>query len=485
MLFFGIDLGTQGVRGIVVNETGEPVSFAGSKYSEINISGNRDFFEQSAESWIESVEAVIRECISILKIKGFSVEDIAGIGVDGTSGTIIPLDSGSKPLTNAVMYNDGRSTEEAYAVQRAGEKLSRKLGYSFKPTFALPKILWIKDHLPEVFEKTGCFLHQADYILGYLTENYRCSDYSNSLKTGYDPINMEWPAFIHEELGIPTEKLPEVHPPGTVVGEVSASISERTGLSPRTKVCVAATDGIAASIASGIKQPGDYNTTIGTTLITKTLTGSIIRDDRGVVYCHRHPEGFWIPGGASNTGGNCLNQRFKDRNLDDLNDKVDLKNPSGLLCYPLTGRGERFPFTAEDAEGFIEGLIKNDQQVYTAMLEGVAFIERLTYEVMERIGCDKAKKVYSVGGGAKSESWLQIRANILNLPVSIPKVADTAMGAAVFAASKIEYLNVSDAVEGMVRMKKDFLPDPEMAGRYDDLYRRFKTACMERGYIEE
>ena len=485
MLFLGIDLGTQGVRGLVVDENGSVVSQGGRHFPVLNMSNTEKHSEQSADIWISTLVDVLKQCVGGLAEKGYKPDDIGGIGIDGTSGTILPLDSDNKPLTNALMYNDSRSENETKQVQKAGKSLSEKLGYQFKSSFSLPKILWIKVNMPGIYDKTRVFLHQADYAAGFLSGNYNASDYSNALKTGYDLIENKWPDFIEEELGVSTDKLPRVDKPGTVVGSITKEIADLTGLSTKTKVCVGATDGIASALASGIRKPGDYNTTIGTTLVIKGLAKTITRDPQGRIYSHRHPDGYWIPGAASNTGGICLNHYFKDRDFAEFDKRVNLSEPSGLICYPLIGKGERFPFLNGNAEGFIEGDIKDEVQHYTSLMEGVGFIERLSYEIMEEQGCDRVNAVYTAGGAAKSDVWLQIRANILNRKILVPEVVEAAMGAAILAASTIKFKGDSEAVDSMVVIEKEFLPDSSVSAKYNSMYKRFKDACIRRGLMNQ
>jgi len=484
MLFLGIDIGTQGVRGLVVDEKGSIAAGGSSSFKVLNEAVEEKYSEQSSSLWIASALEVIGQCLKELESKNLKPEDITGIAVDGTSGTVLPVDKDYKPLRNALMYNDGRSGKEALEVQEAGESVSRKLGYRFKSSFALPKILWVKENQPEIFEKTRYFIHQADFIVGFLTGNYRSTDYSNALKTGYDLIENRWPDFIESDLGIPLRILPEVFSPGDVLGHISRNASEITGLSTRTVVSAGASDGIASALASGIRKSGDYNSTIGTTLVIKGLTDSIINDPEGRLYCHRHPDGFWIPGAASNTGGICIEHHFPEKNLKEMDRKVNLKKPSGLITYPLTGTGERFPFSRTDARGFIDGEAEDEIQLFTALMEGVGYTERLSFSVMEELGCEKADTVYAAGGAAKSDVWLQIRANILRRRLAVPKVVEAAMGSAVLAASKAAFGDISRAVESMVEIGKEFLPDTAVADQYDEAYEQYLAGCRKRGYME-
>jgi len=484
MLFLGIDIGTQGVRGLVVDEKGSIAAEGSGPFTVLNAAVEEKHSEQSASVWIESVVDVIGQCLKGLESKNLKPEDITGIAVDGTSGTVVPVNRDYKPLRNALMYNDGRSEKETAEVQDAGESLSRKLGYRFKPSFALPKILWVKENQPEIFGNTRYFIHQSDFIVGFLTGNYQSSDYSNALKTGYDLIENRWPEFIETDLGIPLEMLPEVFSPGAALGRISETASKITGLSSRTVVSAGATDGIASALASGIRKPGDYNSTIGTTLVIKGLTDSIVSDPMGRIYCHRHPDGFWIPGAASNTGGICIEHHFPGKNLKEMDRKVNLEKPSGLICYPLTGKGERFPFSRADALGFFDGDAENDVQLFTALMEGVGYTERLSFSVMEELGCEKADTVYAAGGAAKSDVWLQIRSNILRRRLAVPKVVEAAMGSAILAASKTAFEGTSQAVESMVEIGKEFLPETAAADQYDEAYEQYLAGCRQRGYTE-
>ena len=168
-------------------------------------------------------------------------------------------------------------------------------------SFALPKIGWIARHEPLVFERTARFVHQADYIVGKLTGDFTVTDYSNALKTGFDLREDRWPRWINELPGV-VERLPAVVAPGTPIGRISADAAATTGLPSGLTVVAGATDGVAAALASGLRVPGDYNTTVGTTLVFKGLSRDIVRHRQGLVYSHKLPGGLWLPGAASNTG---------------------------------------------------------------------------------------------------------------------------------------------------------------------------------------
>ena len=226
MLFMGIDVGTQGVRCIVVDEHGAPAAAHSEQFKALNIAREAGRYEQNPGDWLAATRNCIRACTSELS----NPEEISTISIDGTSGTILALDENNVPLTNGIMYNDPRAREEAGLVHGAMGALERKLGYRFGASFSLPRILWIKRNLPEIYEKTKLFAHQADYVAGMLSGVYNVSDYSNALKTGYDLLEKRWPEETEQSLGIERSKLPKIIAPGEAYANVSPAAAKELGL---------------------------------------------------------------------------------------------------------------------------------------------------------------------------------------------------------------------------------------------------------------
>ncbi len=361
--------------------------------------------------------------------------------------------------------------------------MTEKLGYRFKASFALPKILWIKENEPGTYEATKYFLHQTDYIVGRLTGIFNVSDHLNAFKTGFDLLEYRWPGFIEKDLGISLKKLPEVIRPGESISKINNSTIEDLGLPEDTQVIAGMTDSNASIFSSGASIPGDLNSTIGTTLVIKGINSKLVKDDLGRVYCHLHPEGFWLAGGASSTGGECLEYRFKGRDYGKMDEAASSLGPTGLLIYPLVGTGERFPFIAKDAREFIVGEYDSENQLYRGYLEGVSYLEKLSFEIMEELEVEIGDKIFITGGGAKSDIWSQIRADILGKILIRPKVEDTAMGAAIVASSKIYFKDITEASKNMVRIESKFYPQENSSRIYSGFYGSFKKELAKRGYI--
>jgi sugar (pentulose or hexulose) kinase len=299
-------------------------------------------------------------------------------------------------------------------------------------------------------------------------------------------------------LKLPVEKLPRVVAPGEVVGAVTTQAAQVTGLCPGTLVVAGMTDGCAAQIAAGAVAPGDWNSTLGTTLVIKGVTGQLLRDPDGRIYSHRHPDGYWLPGGASNVGGEILAIRFPEADLVALDRRAADLSPTGFVAYPLARRGERFPFVHPGAEGFVLPFLPVPGQragsavtspgidratLYTACLEGVAYVERLGYETLESLGAIVGDVIRAAGGGARSDVWLQIRADVLKRQLLRPVETGAAMGAAILAASRTHYDGVIPAARAMVKIERSVQPRPALVERYEERYQRFCAVCAERGYL--
>lgn len=479
----GVDVGTQGVRVVAVDPSGQLVAAAQTAFNLAAFKPGAyplppGWFEQHPRAWWEAVSACLREVNGKLP----AGTRVAGISVDSTSGTILPVDEAGEPLHPALMYNDQRSEGQVGQVQAAAKAHQDRFGFVFGSSYALPKIVWFRQARAEIFARARWFIHAADFINGRLTGIYNRSDTSNALKTGYDLVEMRWPEFIERDLGIPRALLPDVVLPGQVLGQVIARAAEETGLPAGLPVLAGVTDGTAAQIASGAAQPGEWNSTLGTTLVLKGVSRELRLDPQGRVYSHRHPEGWWMPGGASNTGADWIMKDHTGANLDEVNRQAEALIPTGLLRYPLTKRGERFPFMHAEAQGFLIGETPTPLHRYAAGMEGVALLEKLAYETLESIGFEVGEKVFITGGGSKSALWSRIRASVLGKSLVKPAVTETAFGAAVLAASGGWYPTLGEAAAQMVKIAETIEPEPAWAAAYENRYQQFRAELAKRGY---
>ena len=468
----GLDIGTGGVRAVAVDAGGDVLATAEEGLPSV-LSPREGWREQNPEDWWQGAVA----CLTSLRQQ--TRARIVGVCVDSTSGTIVPISGSGRPVRNAVMYNDGRATAEADEMQSLATELAMRMGYAFKASFGLPKILWLLRN--EAGPCAGArFVNAADFITGRLTGDYGCTDATNALKMGYDLLDDRWPDWL-SDLGLTVDQLPKVHRTGARVGCLSAEAAAATGIDAGAAVAAGPTDGVAAFYASGAVEPGQAATTLGTTLVIKAVSGRILRDPEGRVYCHKHADGHWLPGGASNCGCGYAMAHFPGQDPAALGEAAAAYLPCSVLLYPLPGRGERFPFVDARAERLASCQPSCPEEHFAAYLQGTAFVERWAYEVIESLGGDVSGTVFSSGGGSRSDLWMQLRADIMGREVARSANPDSAFGSAVLAASCSLFANLRDAVAAMVREEKRFAPRDAFHRRYSILYQRFREMCAGEG----
>ncbi len=465
----GIDLGTTGIRVIVSDDRGQVFSTgtAGIEKSVVRLDDPMRS-EQDPRFWKKPLFDALKQAM-----RGGSDYELRAVAVDSTSGTIIPVDRKCSPLGNAILHNDVRAGEESSFI-------CEHTDLSVKPSFAISKILWIKNNDPGLFERTYKFLHAADYVKSLICDDFDITDFSNAVKTGYDLNSYKWPESIESVLGVPLDKLPRVVKTGEKVGRPGKKVCIELNLFRDTHIIAGATDSTTGFYSSGARKPGDWNTTLGTVLAVRGISREFLRDSMGLLYTHRHPEGYWLPGAASNTGGEAIRLFFGDR-LEDYNREIENTPPTGALVYPLSRKSEKFPFFNIDAAGFIDCALTSPPALYKAFLEGEAFVERMMYEKVGEIGYDVGDRIFSMGGGAYSLSWMQIRADVLGKSVCRATEVETGFGAAIIAASGILYKNMTEAISNMVSIDRIFEPDIVNLNIYNEVYKKFLLACRRRG----
>jgi len=476
--FIGIDIGTQGARAVLIDVKGDVL---GSSEQAFPLN-NQSREEQSPAQWWQHCFVCLQQVIAQVK-PAIRLADIQAISVTSTSGTIIPLDKNNQPLHNAIMYSDPRSAEEASYCRKVALAENSNGYTAFNASSGLPKMLWFVNRYPNKVAQLGTFIHAADFIIGKLSGRYDVTDYTNALKSGYDVRKKEWPPYLWEKLPIRRNWLPTVQPGGTTVGAILPELAVAFGLPRTIQIVTGMTDGCAAQIASGAVQVGDWNTTIGTTLVVKGVTTQEIDDPCGRLYCHRHPQGYWMPGGASNTGADWVTRDF-GTDLKELTAQAAKLVPTKHLAWPLKQQGERFPFIAPQATGFHPvGL--SPAELFAASMEGVAYIEKYAFDVIEQLSGEKVSAVFTAGGGSNSDVWLQIRSNVLQLPVYKMKHVTGAVGAAIIAASQTHFATLTEAAKALTQIEKEVYPQADAAAIYQNNYQQFLDILAAKGYISK
>ena len=483
-LVLGIDIGTEGVRVVIVDATGFVMEDVCQEISHADIPDlPPGYLEQNPQDWWDAVVLCLRQALSGLHKHGYAPDEIVAVAVDSKSGIIVLLDEENQPLHPALMHDDRRAQAEAEEVNIKGAALCKKLGYRFDASFSLPKILWVARHEPDTWKKTRCIAHAADYIVGKLTNVFGSTDQNNALTIGFDLIDFSWPAFINSDLGINKQLLPWVVRSGETIYHVSKECAEETGLAETTRIVAGTTSPRANQIASGARRIGDWNAQLGTPIVIRGLTKNLLIDPLGRFYCHLHPQGYWMPSGASNVGARVLGERFPDMNNGDFSRSALFLAPTSLFVYPLIEKGERFPFNYPEAESFVDGQARSQQELYIAHLEGLAYIERLIYGVLSSLGAEIRERIYTTGDGAENPEWMQIRADVLGMECARVENANAAMGSAIVAASRTLFNSIEEASAKMIRLDRVISPRARMVLQYADSYPNFLDACHRHGFL--
>ncbi|MBE9124575.1 FGGY-family carbohydrate kinase, partial [Coleofasciculus sp. LEGE 07081] len=308
-LYLGMDFGTSGARAVVIDGAGT-----------VQAEAEYPFEASAATDWAKTWQRALLTLVE--KIPQEMRKQITRIAIDGTSGTVLLCDRNGNLVESPILYNDGRGV----ALIDQLREIATPNSVVMSATSSLAKLLWFIEN-SNLTLQNHYFLHQADWLAFLLHGQLGISDYHNALKLGYEPEQLDYPAWMAQLPIVPI--LPQVLAPGTPVGEVTPEVARHLGLRQDCLVCTGTTDSIAAFLASGVQHPGEAVTSLGSTLVLKLLSHTRVEDARYGIYSHRLGD-LWLTGGASNTGGTVLRQFFSDTELDHLSRQIDPQQESPL-----------------------------------------------------------------------------------------------------------------------------------------------------------
>ncbi|MBI1282709.1 MAG: carbohydrate kinase [Thiobacillus sp.] len=411
MYFLGIDFGTSGARGCVIDTEGAVVAEDARDF------GNLDEYER-ASIWREALWDLVAALPPAIR------SQLSDIALDGTSGTVLACDEELSPRHPPLLYNDDRAVDEAALIARTATP-----GHpAAAVTSGLAKVLWLKKRLG----LTGArlYLNQADWLSGLLTGRVGMTDYHNALKMGLDLDELKWPNWV--EYLADVDYLPVPVAPGARLAAVSRPRARYLGVNTACMVHAGTTDSIAAFLAAGVTQSGDAVTSLGSTLVLKLLSDVRVESSEHGVYSHWFGD-RWLAGGASNAGGAVLRQFFDDRQLAALSEKFDPGIASPLDYLPLPRAGERFPVNDPQLAPRLSPRPADDAEFLHGLLESLARIEARGYGLLAELGATAVRRVETAGGGAKNPVWTSIRQRLLGVPVTRAAHTQAAYGAALLA----------------------------------------------------
>jgi len=469
--YIGIDLGTSAVKLLLVSAEGKIVRSVSREYP---ISYPRDgWSEQNPEDWITAVKAGLSELLSE-RDRG----EVRGISFGGQMHGLVMLDKNDNVIRPAILWNDGRTEEETkYLNDVIGkEKLSEYTANIAFAGFTAPKILWIKKNEPDNFNKIAKLMLPKDYI-AYKMTGVHSTDYSDaSGMLLLDVKNKRWSEKMLDICSVKKEWLPRLYESYEVIGKVLPEFDF-----PNAIVCAGAGDNAAAAVGCGVIKDGDCNISLGTSGTVFISGDKFSLDKNNALHSFAHASGKYHLMGCILSAASCNKWwieeilQSKDYNGEDegLSELIG-ENEVFFLPYLM---GERSPHNDVNARGAFIGIRPDTSRpkMNLAIMEGVAFALRDCVEVAKKGNIDiKFTKI--CGGGAKSDIWKRVIANVLKIPV-VTLVAEEgpALGAAMLSmVAAGEYESVSEAAEKIVKTADVIMPDDSLTVKYEKKYKIFK-----------
>ena len=423
-LALGIDLGSSGLRLSLIDATGQDIWHAASPYP---------LPFANPEGWRQGVVTLVQQMPTALRGR------VVALAVDGTSGTLLLCQPDGRlaagDLALALPYHQACPAHAAAAQALAGagdgggpaDPHGPAAGASGSLARALQLLtaagrwdgsLWLR--------------HQADWLMGWLLQDWRWGEEGNNLRLGWRLQEGCWAGRIGAQPW--REALPAVVASGTVLGRLAPAVAHMLDLPAQVQVVAGSTDANAAVLAAN-PQPGDGITVLGTTLVLKQFAPGPLQ---GAGISNHRLGGRWLVGGASNAGGGVLRRLFSDQQLAELSRQIDPERPSGLQLRPLNGRGERFPQEDPELEPILEPRPVSDALYLQGLLEGLSRIEAEGWRRLRELGAPPLQRVISVGGGARNPQWRQLRQRQLGLPVLNRPGLAPALGMARLALNALE-----------------------------------------------
>lgn len=485
MSIAGLDVGTTGCKCTLYSENGEFLSESYLEYCQSQGSENTEI--DGLAVW-ESVKRVLRDIAT-------EAADLKAIGVTSFGESVVLLDAGDKPLMNSMLYTDTRGEEQCERlVQRFGEKkLETITGLKPHCMYSISKLMWIRENKPEIYDAAKRILLFEDYIV-YMLSGMAQIDYSLATRTmAFDISRLQWSDEILTFANIGKEKLADVVPTGSRAGYLKEDLAHLLGLPANVVIVSGCHDQMAATIGAGVLQPGMSVDGTGTveciTPVFHEIPSANIFFESGYSVTPHVTPGCYITYAFSFTGGALLKwyrdklngkkeeieQREGRSIYDVLNDKVKDK-PSGLLVLPHFS-GAATPYMDSHSTGAIVGLtLATDAiDIYRALMEGVTFEMLLNMEHLRAAGIE-IREIRATGGGANSGLWLQMKADILNIPVVSLGVAQAGtMGCVMLAGIACGmYQNLEEAVGIFVKDGITYYPRKEKNKEYLKIYSKYK-----------
>jgi xylulokinase len=487
LYLMGIDVGTTGTRVVIVRPDGHVMGAATGDHQPMRMP-KPGWAEQDPEDWWK---ATVRAVRSVLQFTGLSGSDIAAVGLSGQMHGVVLLDKTAAVLHPSLIWCDQRSQVQCdWITTRIGaERLIRLVLNPALTGFSAPKLLWLRDHEPQIYARAAHFLLPKDFVRHRLTDDFATdvSDASGTLL--FDVANRCWSQEVLQELEIDPDLLPRAYESPEVTGQISRETAAATGLRTGTPVVAGAGDQAASAIGNGIVCPGLTSATLGTSGVIFAYTAAPKLDQHGRIhtFCHAVP-GKWHVMGVTQGAGlslrwfreqfGAMEAWYAARTGEDAYDVIIREaerippGSDGLLFLPYL-MGERTPHLDSQARGMWFGLTASHTRghMIRSILEGVAFSLRDSLEIFKELQIP-VDQIRASGGGSRSALWRQIQADIYGKElVTLRESEGSAFGAALLAGVGANvYASVQESAEQAIRIREHVSPRPTHTRTYERAY---------------
>ncbi len=472
-MYLGLDLGTSGLKGMLIDEAQQVIGTANTPLSVTRLHDR--WSEQDPASWITAAESVIGQLTHDFPAQ---MQALKGIGLSGHMHGATLIDKTGQAIRPCIMWNDTRSFAEASELDAMPD--TRALtGNIIFPGFTSPKLLWVQRNEPENTERIHKVLLPKDALRLWLTGDY-ISEMSDSAGTGWlDMAKRDWSDYLLATTGLERGNMPDLVEGNAVGGQLRDTLATRWNMPKGIPVAGGGGDNAASAIGMGVVSGGQAFVSIGTSGVLFAANDAYLPKPESAVhtFCHALPD-KWHQMGVILAATDTLEwySKITGMSAQELTTELGdtLQTPGGVTFLPYLG-GERTPINDADARGAFVNLSHSDDRpaLTRAVLEGVTFAFRDSLEALRSTGTELAR-VLAVGGGSKSTYWLKAIATTLNIPVDIPKDGD--FGAA-FGAARLGLMAATGADPALVCTQPEIAqtiePDTGLTSAFDDAYQSY------------
>lgn len=491
-IVIGLDVGTSGTKGVAVNAAGEVLASALVEYPLA--SPHPNWAEQNPADWRDAALAVLRELAHAPEV---NVADVKGLGLTGQMHGSVFLDQKNSIIRPALLWCDQRTAKQCDDITSkvGADRLIEMVSNPALTGFTAPKILWLREHEPECYERVARVLLPKDYVRWVLTGEYATDVADASGTLLFDVKNRAWHDELLGMLDIPKSFLPRAYEGPEVTGQLSADAAEKTGLPKGIPVVAGGGDQAAGGVGCGIVRTGVISSTVGTSGVVFAFADNVTMDPQGRVhtFCHSVPGKWHVMGVVLSAGGSLRWYRDALCHLEKavaaetgidpyaFITEAAAQTPvgaEGLVFLPYL-TGERTPHKDPYAKGAFVGLSLRHSKAHMAraVLEGVAYAMRDSLEIIREMGVP-VEQVRASGGGARSPFWRQIQADVNQAPlVTINVDEGPAYGAALLATVATGlHASVEEACDATIRVVDTMTPIPGHAKKYDAWFPEYQAA---------